>query len=228
MALGTARLFGIELLQNFAFPYFSRDVAEFWRRWHISLSAWFRDYVYIPLGGSKLSMFFTLRNTFIVFIISGFWHGANYTFIIWGMLHALFMFPQILLKRNRIYLNTVAFGKTLPTINELVQILSTFCLITFAWIFFRSATLSEAFHFIKTIFSASFFKEPLPGDKSISLFAFIGFLFFMEWMGRNNQFALEKMEMRWIAPFRWLVYYGLVLAIVFYGGMQQPFIYFQF
>jgi D-alanyl-lipoteichoic acid acyltransferase DltB (MBOAT superfamily) len=143
VALGTARLFGIELLRNFAFPYFSRDIAEFWRRWHISLSSWFKDYLYIPLGGSKGGTWMKIRNTFIIFIVSGFWHGANWTFIAWGALNALFIMPSIIIKTNRNNIDIVAQGKLFPTVKELFQIIMTFCLTVFAWIFFRSENLTS-------------------------------------------------------------------------------------
>ncbi|MBN9337451.1 MAG: MBOAT family protein, partial [Chryseobacterium sp.] len=123
IALGTARLFGFDLLRNFSYPYFSRDIAEFWRRWHISLSSWFRDYLYIPLGGSKGGNWMRIRNTFIIFIVSGFWHGANWTFIIWGFLNALFIMPSIILKTNRNNLNIVAEGRLFPNFREIIQLI---------------------------------------------------------------------------------------------------------
>ena len=126
IAIGTARLFGFDLMRNFNFPYFSRDIAEFWRRWHISLSTWFRDYLYIPLGGSRGSRLMIIRNTFIIFIVSGFWHGANWTFIVWGALHAIYFLPLLLTNRNRTYLGVVAEGKILPSVRELLLMMSTF------------------------------------------------------------------------------------------------------
>ena len=137
IALGSARLLGFELLKNFSFPYFSRDITEFWRRWHISLSSWFKDYVYIPLGGSRGNMIKTIRNTFIIFLVSGFWHGANWTFLVWGGLNALFILPSIIFKSNRRNLDVVAQGRVLPSLTEFLQITSTFLLATFAWIFFE-------------------------------------------------------------------------------------------
>ena len=160
IAIGTARLFGIDLLQNFAFPYFSRDIAEFWRRWHISLSTWFRDYLYIPLGGSKGGTWMKVRNTLIIFIVSGFWHGANWTFIIWGLLNALYIMPSILFKTNRNNLDTVSKGKYLPTLKEFISMTITFSLTVFAWIFFRSDSLKEAYRIISKIFSKSLFIKP--------------------------------------------------------------------
>ncbi|WP_147299180.1 MBOAT family O-acyltransferase, partial [Winogradskyella eximia] len=138
IAIGTAKLFGFNLMQNFATPYFSRDIAEFWRRWHISLSTWFRDYVYIPLGGSKGGKWMKVRNTFIIFLVSGFWHGANWTFIVWGFLNALFFLPLLLTNNNRNHIDVVASNKMLPSIKEIFQIGVTFVLTCFAWIFFRA------------------------------------------------------------------------------------------
>ena len=138
IAIGTAKLFGIKLMRNFNVPYFSRDIAEFWRRWHISLTTWFRDYVYIPLGGSRVSKAKVIRNTFIIFLLSGFWHGANWTFIAWGAYHAFLFLPLILTGKNRKYTNQVAEGRVLPSLREVGQMLVTFFLAVFGWIIFRS------------------------------------------------------------------------------------------
>lgn len=135
IAIGTARLFGFDLMRNFSFPYFSRDIAEFWRRWHISLSTWFRDYVYIPLGGSKGGTWMKVRNTFIIFLLSGFWHGANWTFIAWGALNAMYFLPLLLTQNNRANLDIVAQGKNVPSFREFSSMLVTFGLTVFAWIF---------------------------------------------------------------------------------------------
>ena len=144
IALGTSRLFGIELLRNFAFPYFSRDIAEFWRRWHISLSTWFRDYLYFPLGGSQGGMWMKVRNTFAIFLVSGFWHGANWTFIAWGFLNALYFIPLLLLNKNRNHIETISTHAVLPSFKEFFQIMTTFFLTVIAWIFFRAKSLSAA------------------------------------------------------------------------------------
>jgi len=166
IALGTARLFGIELLRNFAFPYFSRDIAEFWRRWHISLSSWFKDYLYIPLGGSKGGMWMKIRNTFIIFIVSGFWHGANWTFVIWGFLNALYIMPSIIFKTNRNNLEIVAKGKYLPTIKEFIAISITFSLTVFAWIFFRASDVTHAFYKVSRCIA---FQKKSPAEFQIHL-----------------------------------------------------------
>ena len=173
IAIGTARLFGIDLLRNFAFPYFSRDIAEFWRRWHISLSTWFRDYLYIPLGGSKGGTWMKVRNTFIIFLVSGFWHGANWTFIVWGLLNALFIMPSIIFNTNRTNLDIVAQGKIFPTLKEFFSIILTFSLTVLAWIFFRSATIDQALGYISRLFLASFFSFPVFKIETFSFPVFI-------------------------------------------------------
>jgi D-alanyl-lipoteichoic acid acyltransferase DltB (MBOAT superfamily) len=231
IAKGTARLFGIELLKNFAFPYFSRDIAEFWRRWHISLSSWFKDYLYIPLGGSKGGTWLKIRNTFIIFIVSGFWHGANWTFIIWGFLNALYIMPSIILNTNRINLDIVAKGKYIPSINEFLQICLTFSLTVFAWIFFRAINVSHAFSFISEIFSNSLFKLPnFPGIGNSLIVIFLTCIFILiEWVGREQEFALNiiyKIKSKYI---RVALYYVIILTILFCGNFSEnQFIYFQF
>ncbi len=152
IAIGTARLFGFNLMRNFAFPYFSRDIAEFWRRWHISLTTWFRDYLYIPLGGSRGTKWQVVRNTFIIFLVSGFWHGANWTFIAWGAFHAILFLPLILLNQNRKYTNTVAESRLLPNIKEIFQMGLTFLLVVLGWVFFRAENLHDACVYLGMMF----------------------------------------------------------------------------
>ena len=232
IAIGTARLFGFNLKQNFAFPYFSRDIAEFWRRWHISLSTWFRDYLYIPLGGSRGSAYKKIRNIFIIFIVSGFWHGANWTFIIWGALNALYFLPLFILKRNRTHLDIVAEGKILPSIRELLNILLTFSLTAFAWIFFRAESLTHAFSFIKHM--ANNLYVEIPRNLAVGKWhLFISCILIMifttiEWMGREGQYAIEKYSRNWSRVCRWLFYYLILISIFMYSKNQQEFIYFQF
>lgn len=226
IALGTARLFGIELLRNFSFPYFSRDIAEFWRRWHISLSSWFKDYLYIPLGGSKGSKWMTIRNTLIIFLVSGFWHGANWTFIVWGLLNALYILPSVFLKTNRNNMDIVAQNSFFPSIKDVLSMLLTFLLTTIAWIFFRSTTLTQAFQIIQDIFSSSIFSIPsiLPKLPII----LIGIFIILEWFGRRDSFAIQTLFLKSPRIFRWSFYFSLVTAIVFFSGKEQAFIYFQF
>lgn len=226
IALGTARLFGIELLRNFAFPYFSRNIAEFWRRWHISLSSWFRDYLYIPLGGSQTNTIKKVRNIFIIFLVSGFWHGANWTFIIWGGLNALFILPSILTKTNRMNLDIVAQGKFLPSVKEIMQISFTFCLTVFAWIFFRSETLTQAMNYVSIIFSESLFTIPEQRSRMIALL--IVLFMVVEWIGRENQHPLVILRKRNVIT-RWSFYTITAFTIWYFGVFEdRAFIYFQF
>jgi len=230
IALGTARLFGIDLLRNFAFPYFSRDIAEFWRRWHISLSSWFKDYLYIPLGGSKGGIWMKIRNTFIIFLVSGFWHGANWTFIIWGFLNALYIMPSIVFNTNRNNLDIVAKGKYLPTIKEFSAIVITFSLTVFAWIFFRAANVTHAISYISEIFSSSLFIIPyFYGIRKVVSIAFlIGVFLIVEWIGREQQYAIAKIGLKYPKFIRWVLYYGIIYLIYLFAGQEQQFIYFQF
>ena len=226
IAIGTARLFGIDLLRNFAFPYFSRDIAEFWRRWHISLSSWFKDYLYIPLGGSKGNTLIKIRNIFIIFLVSGFWHGANWTFLIWGFLNALFILPSILLNSNRNNLEIVAKGKFFPTFKEILSICTTFSLTTFAWIFFRADNLNQAIFYISKLFSKSLFSWPELFQKKT--FTLLLIFIFIEWIGREEQYAISKLGLTWKKPYRYAMYYAIILAIFWLNGDEQQFIYFQF
>ena len=231
IAIGTAKLFGIDLLRNFAYPYFSRDIAEYWRRWHISLSSWFRDYLYIPLGGSRGSTWIKIRNIFIIFIISGFWHGANWTFIIWGALNALLYIPLMLSKSNRNHIEIVAKGKMFPGIKDFLRIITTFALTSSVWIFFRAENLEHAKNYISIIFSFSLFKIPeFPemGKAIVTILLTIGF-FCVEWFGREQQFAIANLGVKWKRPYRWLAYSILIFLIgMFMKSTETPFIYFQF
>lgn len=227
IALGTARLFGFELLKNFSYPYFSRDIAEFWRRWHISLSSWFKDYLYIPLGGSKGGSWMRVRNTFIIFLVSGFWHGANWTFLIWGGLNALFIMPSILLKTNRNNLGVVAEGRILPNVREAVSIIVTFAFTVFAWIFFRAESVTHAIQIILGIFSRSLFS--VPSDFPTAIFTLILLFVVIEWLGREQNYGVEKIGFHWPRVMRW-AFYGLIVFVIglFMQTDEMAFIYFQF
>ena len=170
IAIGTAKLFGIKLMRNFNNPYFSRDIAEFWRRWHISLTTWFRDYVYIPLGGSRVGKWKIVRNTFVIFLVSGIWHGANWTFLAWGAFHALLFLPLILLGANRKYTNQVAEGRLLPTWRETLQMLVTFCLVVFGWIIFRAPGMPSCLHYFQGICNSSLFSFPWLINKKVWIY----------------------------------------------------------
>ena len=231
IAIGTARLFGFNLMRNFNFPYFSRDIAEFWRRWHISLTTWFRDYIYIPLGGSRVSKAKVVRNTFIIFLVSGFWHGANWTFILWGMFHAFLFLPLILLGKNRKNTDTVADGKLLPSIREIFQMGVTFLLVVISWVFFRADSIGQAFEYFECLMDKSLLSLPLlHGMNKLSLqnVLFIACMLIIEWIGRKEQFGLAKFGTQWRPVFRYIMYYVILLFILIYGGKEQVFIYFQF
>lgn len=230
IAIGTSRLFGFNLKQNFAFPYFSRDIAEFWRRWHISLSTWFRDYLYIPLGGSRGGVLKKIRNVFIIFIVSGFWHGANWTFIIWGALNALYFLPFLISNKNRNNLDVVAKGKYIPTLKEFFSIIATFVLTTFSWIFFRAESVGHAIRYISQIFSVSIFKNPVyhNDDYTRPIFLLILIFVLIEWMGREQLYAIERLDMLKHKSMRHTFYYALIILIFWFGGKPQEFIYFQF
>lgn len=230
IAIGTSRLFGFDLMQNFKFPYFSRDIAEFWRRWHISLSTWFRDYVYIPLGGSKGGVWKKVRNTFVIFILSGFWHGANWTFIAWGALNAIYFLPLLLTNKNRSHLGDIYEGNYLPTLKEFLQILLTFSLTVFAWIFFRANDIDHATDFITGIFTPELFSIPVFQGRGSAFITLVLIFVFMcvEWLGREGRHALEKLGLNWKRPTRYIMYYMIIFAIFWFGGKEQQFIYFQF
>jgi len=229
IAIGTAKLFGISLKRNFANPYFSRDIAEFWRRWHISLSSWFRDYVYIPLGGSRVSKLKCVRNTFIIFILSGLWHGANWTFVLWGTVNALYFMPLLLVRSNRANLNIVAENSVFPSIKEVFQILSTFVIVTLAWIIFRAETVSAAFYYIKKMWTSSIFQFPDLPIKFLEVAALIFLFLIAEWFGRREQYAIEKVGLKWPFPARWAFYAFIIFMLGMYmQTVETPFIYFQF
>ncbi|NNE16642.1 MAG: MBOAT family protein [Saprospiraceae bacterium] len=223
IAIGVARLFGFNLMTNFSFPYFTRDIAEFWRRWHISLSTWFRDYLYIPLGGSRGSKMNQIRNVFIVFLVSGFWHGANWTFIIWGVIHALMFLPLLLFKVNRTYIDSSKL-----VLNEIPKLLLTFILVSLAWIYFRADTLTIANDYVMNIFKLSdgslslFFKT----SKSILFTAIIGFSILIMLIFELISVQNERKEVI-LNTYSSLF---IMLLIVFMGVFKNPsdFIYFQF
>jgi len=226
IAIGTSRLFGFNLKQNFAFPYFSRDIAEFWRRWHISLSTWFRDYVYIPLGGSRGSKLQQIRNVFIIFIVSGFWHGANWTFIVWGTLNALYFLPILLSNYNRHHIKVVAKKRVLPNIKEIGLMGFTFTLTTLAWVVFRAENIRHAWSYISEIFSESLFTIPQMQPKILSVL--ICLFIIIEWLGRDSMYGIEKIGLTWKKPYRYAFYYIIIFVIFLFSGEEQEFIYFQF
>ena len=226
IAIGTAKLFGIKLRRNFNVPYFSRDIAEFWRRWHISLTTWFRDYVYIPLGGSRVSPGRLVLNVFVIFLLSGLWHGANWTYVAWGAYNALLFMPLVLLKRNRRYRDTVAVGRTLPTLKEACRMALTFGLATVGWVIFRSPSIGFAFRYLCGWFRGGEELMPVGGEYLILLPA-LALMVVVEWINRDeaHEFARQPRR-RWV---RWTAYVALIFIITaFMQTTEMPFIYFQF
>ena len=229
IAIGYARLFGISLKQNFNFPYFSRSIPEFWRRWHISLMTWFRDYIYFPLGGSRCARWKVIRNTLIVFFVSGLWHGANWTFICWGLFHACLIAIYILLGINTKSKDIVAQGRWLPSLKEFCQLAVTFFLAVIGWIIFRAETMPQACDFLARMFS-TLFSEGLyiAHGKRYLVWGFFMLLF--EWLQRDKQHALQLSHRGLFryAPARFALYAVLVYIMFLYAGTVQTFIYFQF
>lgn len=228
IAIGCARLFGINLRANFKFPYFSRNIAEFWRRWHISLNKWFVDYVYIPLGGSRVSKIKIIRNTWVIFLLSGLWHGANWTFVIWGAIHAALFMPLLIAGKNRQYMDTVAAGKRLPSVKATGLMLTNFIVVMFAWIFFRSDNFTEAIDYILSMCSFSNLAiDPLLLSKRFMLLAvFICLFFSMEWIQREGEHGLSRVPQSRLL--RTTLYLAIFYLIMWFGGAQADFIYFQF
>lgn len=230
IAIGCARLFGIELTTNFKVPYFSRSIREFWRRWHVTLMNWFTEYVYFPLGGSRRGKARTVLNTVIVFGLSGLWHGANWTYVLWGLYHALLFIPLIITGRGR-YNDTVAAGKILPSLRQFGLILMVFVIVVFGLIIFRAPTVGDCVTYITSMFSSSLLKVGFGNDVKVALL-YCAAMMVMEWIYREKRFGLDFGE----APsgllryrfVRWLIYVALFVFTVIGSGLHSNFIYFQF
>lgn len=230
IAIGTARLFGFELMQNFSFPYFATGIADFWRRWHISLTSWFRDYVYIPLGGSRMGKGNQIRNTLIVFLLSGLWHGAKWTFVVWGLLHFLFMLPGLLRTKSA---GQVSSSSSFPlSFSFFLSVLATFSLVMLAWIFFRAEDLASAFVYVKGICSSTLLEKPVLPSMGHAFYTMIFILIFMgvEWQSRHKSYGAEQLFNKKASWMRWILYVLIVCTIYFYGNFSETieFIYFQF
>lgn len=224
IAIGLARLFGFKLMVNFRYPYFSRDIAEFWRRWHISLSTWFRDYVYIPLGGSRGGTGQAIRNVFAIFLLSGLWHGANWTFISWGAINALYFLPLLLKSKNRTHLDTVSTGRLFPTCADAFLILRTFSLVCLGWVFFRAETIAQAVQYIVGLFTQ--WEKPFSLSEALPLLYILP-LVTVEWSQRNEEYPLAKPFKS--TPLRWAMYLAMAISIfVLSSNEKMTFIYFQF
>jgi len=224
IAVGTAKLFGFDLKQNFAYPYFSRSIAEFWRRWHISLSTWFRDYLYIPLGGNRGNKVTQVRNIFIVFLVSGLWHGANWTFVVWGFLHALYFLPLMFPERKRTDSGYIAQGRLLPSGQELGQLLVTFLAVVVAWVFFRAETIQLGLGYVTRMLDPRGWGVPevLPARVILYVLAMLG----IEWLNRDKEHGLSVVTLPPII--RWAWYLSLVFAVLLLSADAQTFLYFQF
>lgn len=230
IAIGTARLFGIRLMANFRFPLFSRDQAEFWRRWHASLNTWFRDYIYIPLGGSRGPRWLTARNVAIVFLISGLWHGARINFLVWGAYHAILFLPLVITGRNRLHRGPVAEGRLLPSPGEAARIIATFLLFTAGLVIFRAHSLPQAVAYFGGIFSPTILDVELARYLKALPFALI--MLAAEWLQRDKEHALQvpisgKGPMN-VTAIRWTVYIVVALMTLVFAVEEAEYVYFQF
>ncbi|MBR0165452.1 MAG: MBOAT family protein [Prevotella sp.] len=228
MAIGTARLFGINLMRNFNFPYYSRTIPEFWRRWHISLMTWFRDYIYFPLGGSRCARWKVIRNTLIVFFVSGLWHGANWTFICWGLYHACLISIFILFGINTKTKDITAQGRLLPSLKEFCQMAVTFALVIIGWIIFRSENMAQAYDFITRMFTTLFDDFQITTGRKHLLYGVL--LLIVEWLQRDKQHALQfpNTGLFKYVLVRYAIYAAIIYTMFVYSGEVQTFIYFQF
>ena len=229
IAIGCAKLFGIRLTTNFRVPYLSRNLREFWRRWHITLMSWFTQYVYYPLGGSRHSRARTIFNTIVVFALSGLWHGANWTYVLWGLYHAVLFIPLILLG-IKAHKDTVAAGRLLPTWRELASMVVTFLLVTFGLVIFRAPDLAQLSDYVGRMFSPSLFKLSGLTMKMATSLLWCAGLLLVEWVQREREHVLQIDGYRLFAtkPVRLAIYAAIVFMIFYFAGQVQTFIYFQF
>lgn len=226
IAIGSARLLGFKLSMNFRYPYFARDIAEFWRGWHMTLTSWFRDYVYFPLGGSRGGPWHTFRNIVIVFLLSALWHGANWTFIVWGLIHTLMYIPLFLTRRHRTRLEVVAQEGRFPSLGDVARMAVTFAGVTVAWVFFRAATVSQAWEYLLACTRWSGGGAGLSVPHVMAMTA-VAIMLMFEWCGRRDPFALQQIFPHSVV-LRWSTYLVLILAILQFAVTDVPFIYFQF
>ncbi|MCX6279515.1 MAG: MBOAT family protein [Bacteroidetes bacterium] len=239
IAIGIGKLLGFQIMQNFAFPYFSRNIKEFWKKWNISLTTWFRDYVFLPIayyvsGKIKSDRFLLIKTDYLIYIIgilitwvlTGLWHGANYTFIFWGLIHGFFliMFHLTTKPRKRLLKRFNMSNNNLALI--FLESLFTLMIIMVSWIFFRADNVNHAFQYILEICSMSLFSIPIsiPNNLIILIILFFG----IEWLGRKQEYAIASLVVKWPKIFRWVFYYSLILSIFYFSGTEQKFIYFQF
>lgn len=222
IAIGTARLFGFSLMKNFNYPYFSTSIIEFWKRWHISLTSWFKDYIYIPLGGNRNGIYKQITYTFIVFIISGIWHGANVTFLLWGIAHALIFIPYLFIKRPLIFQSNTSIRIAINT----VAILFTNCIVVLLWFLFRAQNMQDVIEIYSKIFTSDVFIQTIQIPQYI--YVVICILFIVEWLGRTQNFAILTLGIHMPRAIRWTYYYILIFSILYYFKTPISYIYFQF
>ncbi len=229
IAIGTAKLLGFRLMRNFAYPFFSRNIGELWHRWHISLSTWFRDYVFIPMGGSRVTTIKYLRNIILTFAISGLWHGANWTFVIWGVLNGLYYIPMLFSKEKGKYTGIVASDSLFPNVKDFLKMILTFTLFSFSMIFFRSESLQDAGDYIYYLVSNFLFNtEVVLAWLTSSSVIMVFVLVIVEWFQRRKEYSLQIQDFPLLL--RWAIYISAMAVFIYYGnfGSDQQFIYFQF
>lgn len=226
IAIGMSKMLGFKIQRNFNYPYFAINIADFWRRWHMSLQRWFTDYIYFPLGGSRCSLPRVIFNTFVVFIVCGIWHGANWTFIVWGLYNAVLFIPYILFLKGKTK-KTIDCKVVILSISDIIQILFTFILVTIGWIMFNSPSLVDGVNFIGGCFNNSIFEEPLGlGLSSITIpLLAMGVVFVLEWFQKDKEFALLFKAPKW---FKILIIYVIIAMLVFNRAGASDFIYLQF
>ena len=226
IALGAARLFGIELFNNFSYPYFSKSINEFWKRWHISLTSWFRDYIYIPMGGNRVNPIRKIINTIFVFLISGFWHGANWTYISWGFLNSIFILPKTLSQKTQ----SIDSNKIANKVIGAIKMLFTFLTVSILWVFFRSKTVYDASKYLQNlVFKWNSILPDFNGRKSALVLSIIIFVFMIfEWIGKSHNCPLvftNSFKNKWL---KWGFYYAIIFSILYFYRGNDQFIYFQF
>ena len=226
IALGAARLFGIELFNNFSYPYFSKSINEFWKRWHISLTSWFRDYIYIPMGGNRVNPIRKIINTIFVFLISGFWHGANWTYISWGFLNSIFILPKTLSQKTQ----SIDSNKIANKVIGAIKMLLTFLTVSILWVFFRSKTVYDASKYLQNlVFKWNSILPDFNGRKNALVLSFIIFVFMIfEWIGKSHNCPLvftNSFKNKWL---KWGFYYAIIFSILYFYRGNDQFIYFQF
>ena len=239
IAIGAAQVMGFKLMKNFDRPYFAKSISEFWKRWHISLSTWFRDYLYIPLGGNRANKSRVYFNLFIVFLVSGLWHGANWTYVIWGALHGIYLITSIVTKDLREKFYDLIGIKKFPSLYKCLQISITFTLVCFAWIFFRANSVNDAFYIVTHLFTgiinnlsiesliSSVISTGFTIQSLVIALIMITIMEIVHLLQRSN--SLREIISQKPTWFRWAAYYSLVLLIILFGVFNQSkFIYFQF